>query len=88
MHDNVLEDCRGWCTLNNAVEWTTLIGAREWVRCKARGSVGPETYAAGYFEDHARPRTPPSAGQVDAFDGMLLSAVKSMPAIRQAQAPS
>jgi hypothetical protein len=23
--------------------WTVLIGAREWVRCKARGRVGPET---------------------------------------------
>ena len=36
---------------------TMLIGAGEWVRCKARGSVGPETYIVEYFEDHARLRT-------------------------------
>jgi hypothetical protein len=69
--------CR-WRATNNALEWNTLIGAGEWVRCKARGSVGPETYVAGYFEDHARPRIPPSAGQIAALNGMLLSAVKSV----------
>jgi hypothetical protein len=40
-----------------AFQRNTLIGAGEWVRCEARGSVGPEMYVAGYFEDHARLRT-------------------------------
>jgi hypothetical protein len=52
-----VEDFRGAITMNTAFKEDTFIGAGEWMRCKARGSVGPETYVAGYFEDHARPRT-------------------------------
>ena len=37
--------------------WKVAIGSLECIRCKARRSVGPETYAARYFEDHARLRT-------------------------------
>jgi len=48
---------RRWHASNEAFKWATFIGAGEWVRYKARGSVGPEMYVAGYFEDHARPRT-------------------------------
>ncbi len=50
------EDNR-WQLWSAAFKWNALIGAGEWVRCKARWSVGPETYVAGYFEDHARLRT-------------------------------
>ena len=43
--------------MNVALGWNMFTGALEGVRCKARGSVGPETYVARYFEDHARLRT-------------------------------
>ena len=52
-----IEEPTGNESTKTALMEDMLIGAGEWVRCKARGSVGPETYIAEYFEDHARPRT-------------------------------
>jgi len=49
-----IKDCR----LLIAFESDMPIGTGEWVRCKAAGSVGPQTYIVWYFEDHARLRTP------------------------------
>jgi hypothetical protein len=55
---NVREDFRGTINLKtvNRTGRKVLIGWLRCIRCKARGSVGPETCAAGYFVDHARLR--------------------------------
>ena len=45
-------------SIKTAFKEDAFIDVGEGVKCKARGSVGPETYVAVYFEDHARLRTP------------------------------
>jgi len=44
------------CT-DQRIRKKVVIGSLECIRCKARRSVGPETYVSRYFEDHARLRT-------------------------------